>query len=366
MKPDRTNYEIWFIDWLDGNLNGDQVELLKSFLDNNPDIKEEFETIRMIELRPDSKCSSGLKEKLKKSYSDLSQSCFDYLVIAGMENDLSAMQESEIKDIINLDPVRKNHYELLHKTKLIAPEILFPGKAKLKKITPVQRIIRRSFIGLSAAASIALLVVAFLFITGRITDKSGHPAQVAINDTVLMVSPPVIIERGPIGRDGISDNIPFSDDMSSVSTKPVIFSEIPVGSNSPDSSAYILLREGINISKITVSYDSRLFDGISKSDLIEHQPVTPFPAFKEDGRSNVERFLAKFFHEKIMKDTTSVDRPVKGYEIAEAGINGINRLFGWEMAFYKNTDDNGELRSIYFSSKILKFNTPIKKTVPAL
>ena len=41
MKIDRSNYEIWLIDWLDGNLSDLQAEKLLLFLDENPDLKED-------------------------------------------------------------------------------------------------------------------------------------------------------------------------------------------------------------------------------------------------------------------------------------------------------------------------------------
>jgi len=84
----------------------------------------------------------------------------------------------------------------------------------------------------------------------------------------------------------------------------------------------------------------------------------------DDERSKLSRFIAKAFREKILKENTSQDSPLKGYEIAEAGVTGLNKLLGWEMALDKNNDENGELRSVYFSSKILKFNGPVKKTKP--
>ena len=85
------------------------------------------------------------------------------------------------------------------------------------------------------------------------------------------------------------------------------------------------------------------------------------PSFFDDGRSNVDRFIARFFHEKIMNEKNPGDRPVESIEIAEAGITGINKLFGWDMELQKETDENGIITSYYFNSRLLKFNTPVKK-----
>ena len=54
--------------------------------------------------------------------------------------------------------------------------------------------------------------------------------------------------------------------------------------------------------------------------------------------------------------------PLKGYEIAKAGVTGLNKLMGWEMALNERKDVEGNLKSVYFSSKLLKFNAPVKKS----
>jgi hypothetical protein len=86
MQIDRSNYEIWFIDWLDGNLNSYQDEQLKLFLNHNQDLKEEFDDLTEVNL-----VSPGIlfqhKEYLKKSPSELSPSQFEYLCAAYLEGD---------------------------------------------------------------------------------------------------------------------------------------------------------------------------------------------------------------------------------------------------------------------------------------
>ena len=86
MKPERSNYEIWLIDWFDGNLNSMQIEQLQLFLKENPDIREELEALNLIKLNPGEK-SFSLKEKVKKSLEELTPEQFEYLAIARIENE---------------------------------------------------------------------------------------------------------------------------------------------------------------------------------------------------------------------------------------------------------------------------------------
>jgi hypothetical protein len=68
--------------------------------------------------------------------------------------------------------------------------------------------------------------------------------------------------------------------------------------------------------------------------------------------------------EKILKEKTAKDSPLKAYELAEAGVSGLNKLLDCEMVLDEKKDANGVLKSVYFSSKIIKFNAPIKKSEP--
>ena len=61
MQIDRSNYEIWFTDWLDGNLNSLQVEQLKLFLDQNPDLREELNDQTTMNLVSSAVFPSGTK-----------------------------------------------------------------------------------------------------------------------------------------------------------------------------------------------------------------------------------------------------------------------------------------------------------------
>ena len=95
MKPNRSNYEGWFIDYIDGNLNTRDVDQLLSFLGENSDLKEEFDEISNFRIKPDNKIFSN-KLLLKKSVSDLPESQFEFLCVAAAEGDLHEEQISEL------------------------------------------------------------------------------------------------------------------------------------------------------------------------------------------------------------------------------------------------------------------------------
>jgi len=379
MKPDLSNYEIWFSDWLDGKLNEQQVRELELFLKENPELKEELESIASICLKPGKFLFPG-KEMLKKSAENYLPEQFEHLCIGFLENDLGREQLDELNDIIEKDSQKKKTFELISKLKLIPPTAEFSKKSSVKKLTTGARIFRLATIGLTAAATI-IIILLFRLPGQGIKDSSKVQIAGTIASDTLLIDKPVPVENPlpvekpiPVKKEdrrvfaGTSvaaheNNTSVGEIKSQDTTSRVAGAitahtgiETPVQSHSD----YQVTKLAVAVSPVIVSdYESQ------RSGLMAFKTL-PLPPFFDDGRSNVERFMAKFFHERIMKDADSGNRPVESFEIAEAGITGLNKLFGWQLALHKNTGENGEVVSYYFSSKLIKFNAPVKKPMKEL
>ncbi|MDZ4824513.1 MAG: hypothetical protein SH856_13720 [Flavobacteriales bacterium] len=89
----RNNYEIFFIDYIEGNLHPDVVSELLLFLEVNPDLAAELEGIENATLSQIPEIFD-LKDGLKKTEPELSRDEIDFLLARKLEGDLS---ESEIK-----------------------------------------------------------------------------------------------------------------------------------------------------------------------------------------------------------------------------------------------------------------------------
>jgi hypothetical protein len=365
MTPDRSNYEIWFTEWLDGNLNEEQVEKLMVFLKDNPDLREELDGLADVSLEPPDVIFKG-KNNLKKSFENISESQFEYLCIASLENDLTSLQKSELSDIINRDENKRRGFELIQKLKLKPPAGSFRRKSSVKRLTAGQKAIRLSVIGLSAAAAIAVLIITFLSFPVTIKKEIRQAAQNIEQDTFqIELAPAVLIEKTPSHtvQSNFSSEVNRTIPETGINKLPVLSAEL-INHDMPDSIPYIQRAEAINMVKVEIP-DNVITTYLASASFIQTWNPGFIPPLIDE-RSNVERFLARFFHEKIMRDKNSGNRPVESFEIATAGITGLNKLFGWEMALHKNTDGNGEIRSYYFTSKLLKFNAPVKKTINAL
>ncbi len=363
MNIDRSNYEIWIIDWLDGNLSGLRAEELKLFLEKNPDIREEFEELSSFSLKPSQEHFPN-KDLLKKGTSDLSSSQFEYLCVAYLENDLSDIQKTELDQIIDNDPEKKRIFDLIQKVRLTPQKISYSYKNHLLKKSPVQRVIRMTVAISGAAAAVALIIAIWLLAPRSIPEKINGISEKTIPDTTQARPHQVIPEKQPAKQ------------IAAITTRKGEDHYNRAGKNIPDNihpdsltkAESDLLLTNIRIDempfeKVPVHIEINLPPIPAENRLVASAPIPVFIDY-DDGRSNIGKFIAKTIREKILKDKTVKNTPLKPYEIAEAGITGLNKLLGWEMALNEKTDVNGNIKSVYFSSRILKFNAPVKNSEP--
>jgi hypothetical protein len=365
MKIDRSNYEIWIIDWLDGKLSDHQVEELNTFLSENPGLREEFDGLASVKLERSAETFPD-KDKLKRSVTGIDLSQFEYLCVAFYEGDLTSDQQQELQDYILNDPEKKRVFDLTGKVKLAPSGVSYKYKKHLIKSSPLQRVVRLSVISLSAAAAIALLIVSWLLLPHRIDEKPLYSAMNKASDSINIQQAVKITKDESVSENKsiltannemeLPESIP--DKPSENITAPIDPVEVlaPVSAGNP-------IKE-MQVERIIISADLQIKPNIIKEALIRYD-YPERAIILTDERSNIGKFIAKNFREKILREEESENTPLKGYEIAEAGVTGLNKLLGWEMALDKTNDENGDLRSVYFSSRMLKFSAPVSKSVTA-
>jgi hypothetical protein len=364
MHIDKSNYEIWIIDWLDGNLNSLQSGQLMAFLDQNPDLREELYDLRSVKLIS-SVSSFPNKEKLKKDLSDISQSQFEYLCVAYLENDLTFSQKEELLEIIGASPARKRTFDQIQKATLSHLKINYKHKSRLLRQTTSTKIIRRYLIGFSTAAAIALIVTLYSVISSDNSSGTKNTVHNMVADKLVQRLPSAIATdriiqdsiKIPAGKK-IEKKIAGNNESMHASFNPdrtVVLSNEPlVRSNDNQETA---------IKKVTVTTTLDLKNEGVRNTIIPSGTIIVIPDIGDD-RSKTGRFLSKTFRQKFLKDKAPADSPIKGYEVAEAGVAGLNKLLGWQMALDLQDDGNGQVKSVRFSSGILKIQTPVKKKEP--
>lgn len=182
MKIDRSNYEIYIIDYLDGNLPPEDRQQVERFLAANPDIGEEYENIRHKESITKDRAQIE-KSFLFRSLSDIpeiTESNFEEFCVAYHERDLDKSAIIRFNAFLISNPEKKSLFELHKQLRFVADdELKYPHKSELKKhlISPIRRILY------IASMSAAAIIIALLFIIPKrenlaapeLADK--HPVQ---------------------------------------------------------------------------------------------------------------------------------------------------------------------------------------------
>jgi len=367
MKPGRSNYEIWLIDWLDGNLDSEQAELLMAFLNENPDLKEEADSLAAARLLP-KKDKSFRKDQLKKTTADLSSSQIEYLSVAYLENDLSASQVKELEENLSQNSENKKLFDEIQRIRLKPPAIACKHKNLLMKELPRKKILRLTLTALSAAAAAAILIISFIVLPRFLTTNNEEIVINLPSDTIYL-QPGAII----VSPENIIDADRQQLDESNIASR----SEITVRESHEINimPEIVVLVDSVILPARTMEYMTAKVPDFSGVEINRELPVVSLvesniavrESFDYDyGRGRISRFIASTFREKILKTGEFNDSPIKTYEIAEAGIDGLNKLLGWQMALVKTTGEDGDLKSFYFSSRMLKFNAPVRKPEPSL
>lgn len=347
----------------EGKLDDVQAGKLFSLLQDNPEMLGDDSFVSFPELRP-LQMSFCRKEKLYKSISDLSDSQLEYLSVAALENDLSDQGKKELEELIEADEKRKKVFESILKTKLHAPSYGYPYKNRLKKLTAAQKTWRFSLTVLSAAAAIALFVTVMMpSLLQRNSRIDSKIPVISVADTLIIFSGTPVVRPAITPVTGLKNDIKLPE-ISEV-VMPIQYKEPEDREYYPAETGFIQANADIIIESAILQIENIEISGLyEKSYALAEFPERLKPPVFEKNRSNVDRFVARLIHNTILKDTISVDRPVRGYDLAAASIVSINKLLGWDMALVKTNNREGELKSVYFSSAVLKFNVPVKKINP--
>ena len=131
MKITRDNYEVYFLDYLEGNLDENLVNDFIDFLRQNPDLKAELEIAGMVKVDLEN-VTFGNKEKLYKEKYDLKQE-FNRAAVARMEGELQENEKAEFEKYLSTHPDKQKEAALFEKTRLKADKsIVFKKKRKLQ------------------------------------------------------------------------------------------------------------------------------------------------------------------------------------------------------------------------------------------
>ncbi len=359
MRIDRANYEVFALDYLEGNLNALQTEAFRMFLEQNPDLKDEVFSIVGIEVSANL-ISFGQNDFLKKTHTDLLHTIprEDFECIAQLEKDLEPVDSNALLKKMSADPELRylfNQYSLI---KLSPSAEHFDQKKLLKK--PGFKILIPVWIRYTAAAFILLALVLRIFLVGESRQTVAHIRDpIASGDDKNPSVPTVITEIKPREETGeVRPLLAVQDANATNNYLKLQTVEKPLN-DTEEKIASEVSRELIILPEI-LSTQANLLP-LSNPDAGLKPPVIYIPEFlTEDDLATLESYTIKDFKIKLLNSRNSGESytPLL-IAIAKAGVNGINKLTGSHLQLNSSTNRNGKLTSLAFVSDGLKFSTQL-------
>jgi len=343
MKINRSNYESYFLDFHEGNLSEALTRELFSFLDSNPDLKEEFESFEMISVVPSSKKFFD-KDSLKKD----TITVYNYKTwfVASIENDLSSEQKKEVEYFLQINPSLKPELEIFKQTKLVPDHrIIFENKKQLKhggkviSLTP-------QFYRVAVAASVVLLLITYFVL------RNNKQKEVVQHESPKMEiqkqTPPPAPEKSfaDMHKDEIRKEEGrkeerqqnFAERKKAVKTHPPVKEEAPVNENKTNEP--LLTQKNELPQNVIAKKDSteKLF-----AEDKNHEPFKP-----------TSSQLSKVFSDDELKElgmTGNDQQKEKAslWDIASKGVNEIGKVTGKDISMKKRSDEIEDTKTYAFA-----------------
>jgi len=178
----RRNFEIYVIDYFDGKLSSIEELALFDFLENNSELKNEFNSLKqtqksIIDLPEHMPDFSYLKKPL---YDDIKIK-YETLLIDRIEGNISSGGEQELNKALNVYQQLEKDEKLFLLTKLSPDKkIIFKGKNSLKKPLPVYFFRLGTAWVYAGGIAAALILTAFLFL-GNVFKDSSNERQIVFS-----------------------------------------------------------------------------------------------------------------------------------------------------------------------------------------
>lgn len=341
----RDNYEAYFLDYLEGNLQENMIDEFLDFLEQHPDLKEElmqFENIRL----PEEQLVFEAKEQLYRSPGN-DQPAFDRQAVAYMEGDLDEQERAGFEAWLAKEPGLKKEYELFAKTRLEADNtIVYHHKKTLYRKTGTT-------IFLNWAARAAAVLVLVWGISSLLQTEKQPVAPGTIQEIVTL-----------------KPTTPTSGNTAEPATSGV--EKVPAETSSGSVNNQLASAEVV--SSVKKEQTPVTQESLPDREPIEMEPIQPLLAMIEtevaanrlavshslnteklnDPRNimTVEEFLASRAKKVANEGMFSAQR------ILRTGLNVASEISGDRLGY---SVKDGKVSTLEFESRLMAFSIPLQK-----
>ena len=340
----KENYEAYFLDYVEGNLNTHDTNMLFAFLEENKELKEEllaYEDISIPTPKTDFDVSSLIKTDLEND--KITSTNFEEFAIANLEKQLSPEKTIELDKVSSDNENLKKELLTIKKTVLIKDEsIIYEDKEDLKKTIPL-------FIPYYKIAGVAavLLFITYFSIFSNFNSKEEKVISKNSNSIIKKEKRNLYKEESSIEN----KNNPTTETEDHTFIQPKHFTASRLAKEVSNKMEDKKEERNMNVPDVLYATTKNV-DIISSIDsqreLIPFTKVNVVANYYEDLENKkqepdfltVKEFLATRFKKKVLK-SDSEDNNIN----AEDFNNPIAKITNNKVSFQKNTN-NKRLLSI--------------------
>ncbi len=347
MMITRDNYESFFLDFLEGNLDEEKIDQLLDFLSQNPDLKEELHQFENIRLTEEPVAFSG-KGQLYKTEADRN-AVFENKAVAYLEGDLDADGRTNFETYLAAHPELGKEYHLFTRTRLTPDAgIKYPDKKKLYHKSGTT--IAMNWVARAAA------VVVLLWGINSLINNSHQPETFAPKTEMAEIKPKTLpqgnmIEPGKNMQETVAPKKTVAVGKTNAA-RDIVRKQAPKRTErKPDTESVFVERDLTILAQIT-PISAQLENEPDENQLAVSRSVNVEKINDPRNIMTLEEFLASRVKKVSGEGLLSFQR------IARVGLELASEISG-ERIGYKTKD--GKISSIDFESKLMAFSIPLKK-----
>ncbi len=366
MNINRNNYEIYFLDYRENQLPAEDVADLMLFLEQNPDLKSEFEDFENISLIPEEMITFESKEGLKKQpvteVNGINTGNYEEYFIASVEKDLNPDEETNLVLFLQSNTFLQKEFELF-KLSTITPDksVIYNNKSGLYKKAVVFYLKPVLYYAASAAAIILLFFSIYMNIDFS-EEKGNILAQLDQGSTIVedsLVTKKAEAKEQTISpsredsNSGIETIINRNPDTKRRSVSPLKRKpEIKDGDLKQIKKIKITSVDFVDrpsISAITEVRDEVYF--VFRNFYADNNQLASINPEQNENQSVLANIFSRI-KSAFQKDRTSEDQPGNTFwDIADAGISGFNRITGNDLRLNREYGSDGKIKALAFKSE---------------
>lgn len=339
-----TNYEIYFLDYAEGQLDREATAELMEFVSQHPQLKDELDNFSVLCLPDENDLAlpfnSLLKDDRVFNLKEINESNDAYWFAAYYEGDLDENQKNIIKNYVRVNEERKMDFETYLHARLPIEAVHYPHKKSLKHFD-LNRF-RKPVIYSAAAVITAFLLVSRLSHQNiPYSQQNGVHTELSVTLPSSKTEPLVDAAKNP-------NSIIASVTKNTVPKTEETINEL----NHLERSSDIASLPAIDIvgiyTQIPASIVTKTTDYVQiYQDVLLRNQLQEYAIYEEMTLADRIFYKAKQF---LGREAGSIPR-ITFYDMARYGIDGFNELTGNDVALKRSTDEKGNLLAFAFGNE---------------